>query len=265
MRFRVTWTLFLCFVALSCRASEIVTACGHHDYPPWNWKRGDEIVGACAEIVRRAFEPLGVKVSTAFVGPWKRCQASVESGRVDVNMCAFLNRDRAAYSKFMATPVAHTTQAAFVPVDRPIPFTRWSDLAGRRIVMERGVSMGEAFDVFVREHAIVHLVNDRRQAFRMLEAGRADLLATGRQIGNIQVALYGYQGRIVALPTPIERGPLYISISDRSRFHHLLAGAERFLQSTDYPALLDELLNRYRRLYLEERSGATGNATPVVP
>ncbi|MDX2480596.1 MAG: hypothetical protein QNK24_09700, partial [Desulfuromusa sp.] len=51
------------------RANQKITACGHHDYAPWNWKSGDSIIGACAEITQELFRRVGVETDLKFVGP----------------------------------------------------------------------------------------------------------------------------------------------------------------------------------------------------
>ena len=106
-----------CAVMAGCvSAAElpVVKACGHHDYPPWNWERGQQIVGACAAVARRAIERLGYRVDLSFVGPWKRCQAMVASGEVDVNICSFRNAEREAYSVFAEPRMAQNRIAVFV-------------------------------------------------------------------------------------------------------------------------------------------------------
>lgn len=40
--------------AVAAAELPVVKACGHHDYPPWNWREGQQIVGACADAAKRA-------------------------------------------------------------------------------------------------------------------------------------------------------------------------------------------------------------------
>jgi polar amino acid transport system substrate-binding protein len=155
---------------------DTVIACGHPDYPPWNWRKGNKIVGACAEVTEMLFETLGIKVDNKFSGPWKRCQSAVEQGTVDVNICAFINDQRKSYSTFIETPMGFNTTSVFVPKGKEFPFSTWDDLIGLRVVMVRGVSMGQDFDSFIQDNTYVSLVNNRQQAFNFLMLGRADFL-----------------------------------------------------------------------------------------
>jgi len=84
-------------------ASSTLTACGHHDYPPWNWHADGKIVGVCAEVVSTLYQRLGLKVDLSYVGPWARCQQKVAAGEVDINICALRNEERSRYSRFTQT------------------------------------------------------------------------------------------------------------------------------------------------------------------
>jgi polar amino acid transport system substrate-binding protein len=78
----------------SLYAQDAATACGHHDYPPWNWKKGNKIVGVCAKITETLLARLGVNIDMPYIGPWKRCQKYIETGQVDINICSFINVER---------------------------------------------------------------------------------------------------------------------------------------------------------------------------
>ncbi|GAA3930047.1 transporter substrate-binding domain-containing protein [Litoribacillus peritrichatus] len=233
--------------------SKTVIACGHPDYPPWNWKQGGKILGACAEVTAMLFENIGLKVNNIYAGPWKRCQRKVEKGTVDVNICAFINDDRKTYSTFIQTPMGHNTTSVFVPWGKEFPFTTWNDLKGLKVVMVRGVSMGQDFDSFIENHTHASRVNTREQAFEFLTLGRADFLATGRHIGILQRNLYGYSSSITVLPTPIKVGNLHISISNKSRFLKHIPELEAQLKEPDYYQKLETILSKYTLHYIRGR------------
>jgi polar amino acid transport system substrate-binding protein len=140
-------------VAAGAQGAEVPTvkACGHHDYPPWNWQHQRQIVGACATVAKRAVERLGYRVDLAYVGPWKRCQELVASGEVDVNICAFRNAEREAYSVFAQPRMGQNRISIFVGRHwrNERRFDDWQDLAGLRTAVVLGVSMGQEFDEFL--------------------------------------------------------------------------------------------------------------------
>ena len=234
-------------------SARVVTACGHHDYPPWNWQRDSEIVGACAEVARNVFEHLGHTLKVEYVGPWKRCQAMVQSGAVDVNICSFKNPERMTYSRFIEVPMGTNPIAIFVKKGREFPFAQWSDLAGRRSGIVNGVSMGPEFDHFLAtqtrlESAISPVLN-----LRKLHAERIDFAPLGLEAGQLQILLYGFGDRIVALPNPALEGKLYISISNKSvDLHPLIPAAEKYLAESERKPELKKLLRKYHDLYIQE-------------
>lgn len=235
-------------------AAREVTACGHHDYPPWNWLRANEIVGTCADVARTAFEQLGHKLNLKYVGPWMRCQALIEAGMVDVNICAFRSPERETYSRFVEVPMGVNPIAVFVKKGREFPFRQWSDLAGKRSGVVVGVSMGPEFDAFLTTQTRLERVSEPILNLRKLDAERLDFLPLGREAGMLQIQLYGFDDRIAPLPHPVLDGDLYISISNKSAdLHGQIPELERFLSRPAYKQELAKSLGRYREQYVHER------------
>jgi polar amino acid transport system substrate-binding protein len=245
---------FAVFTGLASAADlPVVKACGHHDYPPWNWQRGDQIVGACAEVTRRAIERLGYRVDLSYVGPWKRCQAMVASGEVDVNICSFRNAEREAYSVFTEPRMAQNRIAIFVhkPQAAQRRFEGWSDLKGLRSGLVLGVSMGKEFDDFLEQNTHIERVVSMKQTLNMLAMGRVDFAPFGWEAGLIEIERNGLAGRIVPLAQPALVGELYVSVSKKSPLASRVQEIGAYFMRPDYPAELDALLDAYHRLYLD--------------
>lgn len=232
----------------------VIKACGHHDYPPWNWQHDGRIVGACAAVAQRAIERLGYRVDLSYVGPWRRCQAMVRSGEVDVNICAFRNPEREAYSVFAAPRMGQNRIAVFVRSDRAaLPFARWDDLKGLRTGLVNGVSMGPEFDRFLDTHTHVDRVQTIESMLKMLVVDRVDIAPFGWEAGTIAIERSGFGGRIVPLQQPALVGELFLSVSQKSP---LAARAPEIGQYFARPGYADELrglLDEYSKLYLQSR------------
>lgn len=228
----------------------VVTACGHHDYPPWNWRLYSQIVGACADVVRDYFTSRGYEVNLQYVGPWKRCQYAVERGHVDVNICAFRNPERERYSTFVPTPMGHNEYAVFTRVDATFPFSQWEDLAGKRIAIVRGVSVGQEFDTFLRQRTALLEVGTTSQAFELLALKRVDAVTIARQSGRAVLEHISYDRLITDLPHPILKGTLYISISNKSSdLLPLVDDLAKWLSRPEYAGYLQERLEAGIRTY----------------
>jgi polar amino acid transport system substrate-binding protein len=229
--------------------SPVVKACGHHDYPPWNWQQGGRIVGACAVLAQRAIERLGYKVDLSFVGPWKRCQALIAAGQVDVNICSFRNPEREAYSVFAEPRMAQNRIAVFVQKRRApeFAFSRWEDLQGRRTGLVLGVSMGPEFDSFLERSTHIERVATVQQALQMLVANRLDIVPFGWEAGQIEVARAGLRDRVVPLEKPALVGDLWLSVSKKSPLAARVREIGEYFTRPEYAAEVQQLLEDYGR------------------
>lgn len=243
---------FLLVISSSLYSQEFVSACGHHDYPPWNWKKDGKIVGACAEVTEKLFAKLGVKVDLSYSGPWKRCQKNIEAGRIDINICSFINPSRQSYSTFITSPMGYNENVIFVKKGREFSFSNWSDLKGKVGVMMLGVSIGEDFDHFLKEHVNLIRVNSNRQVFALLELERADFSPYGRYSGLTLLKSLGQERQFSILETPVVKGKLYISMSNKSKYLHLLPQIEALMQQPSYDVWVDDLLKKYTAIYAQD-------------
>lgn len=237
-----------------------VKACGHHDYPPWNWRSGQEIVGACATMAQRAIERLGYRVDLSYRGPWKRCQEMVAAGDVDVNICAFRNAEREGYSVFAEPRMGENRISIFVgprwPQERR--FERWPDLQGLRTAVVLGVSTGQAFDDFLSTHTRVERVASVRQMLLMLEGDRIDFFPFGHEAGLMEIERNGLTGRIVPLQQPALVGDLYLSVSRKSPLAARIQDLGTYFARPGYAQELASLLREQHRRYIDARPPETG-------
>ncbi|HYD61884.1 MAG TPA: transporter substrate-binding domain-containing protein [Noviherbaspirillum sp.] len=244
-------------------AGREVTACGHHDYPPWNWVKEGEIVGVCADVARRVFERLGHTVNLSYVGPWKRCQAMIKAGEVDVNICSFRNPERETYSRFVDVPMAINPIGIFVKKGREFPLNDWSDLDGKRSGIVEGVSMGAEFDTFLKTRTRMETVTRPVLNLRKLDSERIDFVPLGLEAGRLQTRLYGFGESIVPLPKPALQGQLHIAISEHAAdLHRHIPEIEQHLSRSDYKKELSDLLRHYHELYLSESLKSASQEQP---
>lgn len=241
---------------MAVRAAEpsTVTACGHHDYPPWNWREGHEIVGACATVAKRAIERLGYRVDLSYIGPWKRCQEMVEAGRIDVNICAFRNDERERYSVFAGPRMGQHRIAIFVGRHWPPQrrFETWEDLQGLRTAVVLGVSTGQAFDDFLAARTRVQHVATVRQMLLMLDANRIDFVPFGHEALLMEIERNGLAGRIVPLAQPALVGNLYVSVSRKSPLAARIDEIGSYFARPGYAAELAQLLQESHQRYVQK-------------
>ncbi|WP_028862802.1 substrate-binding periplasmic protein [Psychromonas aquimarina] len=243
---------FLVLLFLSSPASSeqpTLKAIGHHDYAPWNWEKDNQIVGAAAEITAVLFKKAGANIDLTYLGPWKRGQGFVEHGVADINICAFINEQRKAYSVFIETPMGFIEQALFVKKGKEFPFNSWQDLKNKKVALLFGVSLGTKFDDFLNNNVKVFRANNYQLLFRQLKSERIDAVVIGRNSGQAILEAYGFAEDIVSLPNPVLTGKLYISMSKKSNYLHLLPLVEKQMQQQGYYQWVDKLLAKYTYIY----------------
>lgn len=241
------------FSAQAWSDQPMLKACGHEDYPPWNWRSDDQIVGACAEVVQTLFGHLGVRVDLSYVGPWKRCQKAVEQGSVDINICAFINPEREIYSTFIDTPMGQNQNAVFVRKGAEFRFEEWSDLSGKQGALVLGVSLGGELDEFLEKNTRIERVATFHSAFKMLQRSRVDFVILGRESGQAMLASFDMESEIVPLQTSVTSGNLYISMSKKSDWRKLLPEIEQLMNAPGYSEFVERLLRKYTRKYALEQ------------
>ena len=241
---------------LTAASAHTLSGCGHHAYPPWNWEHQGQIIGTCADVARRAFAAAGLTLKLDHVGPWARCQALIERGDVDVNICAFDSPKRRETSVIVEAAMGRNEAAIFVPRGSPLTFERWQDLQGLRVGMVHGVSLGAEFDTFLLQHTVIDRALSESLNMRKLLAGRLDAVATGRELGQLTLSVLGCQHKIQALPQAVLVGELFIQMSKRSPHLAALPKVQAFLQRPDYKTLLTQLHRHYTGLYTAQQASA---------
>ncbi|CAJ1882171.1 MULTISPECIES: substrate-binding periplasmic protein [Aeromonas] len=230
-----------------------LSACGHHDYPPWNWLSDGKIIGVCAEVVSTLYQRLGFNVDLSYVGPWARCQQKVAKGEVDINICALRNEERAHYSRFTRTPMAINDMAVFVRQPGSRLLQRREDLTGLRGAMMIGVSLGSEMDGFLQENTRIYRVNSLKQVFGLLASDRVDFVPYGRSSGRLFLSDNYPDSGLADLQWPLQRGELYISVSLQSPHLDTLEQLEPMLQTPGMSQWIDQLLEKYSDLYLQQQ------------
>lgn len=239
----------LLLAAGAALAQPVLRACAHPAAQPMSWEYRGEMHGVCVEMARRAFAAAGWVLRTEAVGPWSRCQAMVEQGQVDVIVCAFDNPRRRQYAVAMEPALARNEGALFVRRDSPLKFEGWNDLAGLRVGVGHGVSLGAEVDQQLARHASVDNALTEELNMRKLLLGRLDAVATAREAGEQLLQALGCSAQVRVLPRGLGEAPLYLHMSRRSPALEALPKAASYLLRPDYPAELQRLQRQQAELF----------------
>ncbi|MEO6278550.1 transporter substrate-binding domain-containing protein [Roseateles sp.] len=252
---RTSLLLALCLSALlaaPASAERRLRACAHPAAQPMSWEQQGRMHGVCVEMARRAFAAAGWTLEVEAVGPWARCQALVERGDVDVMACAFDNPKRREYALVVEPALARNEAALFVRRDSPLRFDTWTDLAGLRVGVGRGVSFGAEVDGQLARQAQVDNALSEDLNLRKLLLGRLDAIATAREAGTQMLRAMGCEQEVRVLPRGLGADGLHLQISRRSPAAAAAPQIRDYLQQADYPAALQQLHRQQAELYRQQ-------------
>ncbi len=246
--FILVWMLSF-FCAGTSYSMDTLIASGHPDFPPSMWRENDKIIGVGAEIARMVFTDLGIETEVKYTGNWQRVQRNAQEGQIDVIIAAYRTESREKYLNYFSIPLMYNSSHVWVWKGKGFSFNSWNDLVGKTGVAVIGASFGMKFDTIIAKHLDIRRVANHIQCFKLLKSGRVDYFPFGLYPGTIQSKRFGYADYVEFLPEPINRVPLYLSISKKSKFKKYLPEAEKRLKKYLEDGTVKKLIEKYIGYY----------------
>lgn len=243
--FRLLFFFALIALADSARAVDVVKITGHPNWPPFSWQDGDKIVGIGAELAEIVFKDVGLTVLSVPSGNWKRAQAQVEFGAVDVLMAAYKTKERTAYAAYPGTPFMEDVNVLWVARGKEFAFREWGDLKDKKGTAMLGESYGQGFDDYIKAHLQIDWVSTPTQSLQKLTLGRADYYPFSLHAGMIQIKQMDLESRITYLEKPISAENIYIAISKKSKFLSYLPRIEAAIRARRADGTVDRLIRKH--------------------
>jgi polar amino acid transport system substrate-binding protein len=243
--FRFPLLFSLLALGIPAGATDVVKITGHPNWPPFSWQDGDKIVGIGAELAKIVFKDVGLTALSEPSGNWKRAQAQVEFGAVDVLVAAYKTRERSAYMAYPATPFMEDVNVLWVVRGNEFPFREWGDLVGKKGTAMLGESYGQGFDDYIKAHLQIDWVSTPTQSLQKLAMGRADYYPFSLHGGMIQIKQMDLESRITYLEKPISAENIYIAISKKSMFLSYLPRIEAAIKARRADGTVDRLIRKH--------------------
>ena len=232
-------------ISLPASAAEPVKLTGHPNWPPFSWQDGDKIVGIGPELAEIVFNDVGLTVLSASSGNWKRAQAQVEFGAVDVLVAAYRTKERSLYMAYPKTAYMEDVNVLWVERGKEFPFREWADLKTKKGTAMLGESYGQGFDDYIKKHLQIDWVSTPRLSLQKLAMGRADYYPFSLHGGMIQIRQMGLGNRITYLEKPISAESIYITISKKSKFIGYLPRIEAAIKVRLADGTVDRLIRKH--------------------
>lgn len=226
-----------------------VRVCGNSAYPPVSWVNANEMVdGVNVAIIRMLLEPLGVTVDARQDSNWRRCLKEVELGNIDM-LSGFKTTKRQQSMIYLDAPVIRESIYLYYPIQHPLIFKDWKNLAGLRVGVLMGDSFGNEVDAALHEYPNLEFVSTQDQNLLKLADNRLDVVPMGKLSGQLDVQRLGLKGKIGYTKTDVSDF-WYLAISKKSPLANWLPLLNQRLNSLlKEPDMVPELVERYRQIY----------------
>mgnify|MGYP000147353111 CR=1 FL=1 len=228
------------FGAASAGDCKVLTATGNSEYPPYLWRKGDgskDLLGANSIIFAELGKRLGVKIELQDVGSWARAQEMLKTGRIDLMAGAFYTVPRIQYMDYVYPAFLDTTSVVWSKAGSGMPFNSRGDLVGKDGVTVINNSFGQDFDEYAKANLNLAFVASLKQAFMMINRGRADYVLYEKNPGLAYAQLLGYSGKLDILEPAISSEGLYLTVSHRSKCN---SGELRGLLAKEVQAMISD-------------------------
>ena len=231
-------TLVLSF---SASAKELMVGLANDDYAPYYYEYNGEYRGAALEVSEAVAEALGHKL-VYLRAPWKRIQAYLRSGKIDMMILYSKTPERALDVIFTDTPHIYESSDLFVLKKSLIKHEgSLSDLKTYKFGNVRGYSHGIEYNNS-KKLSKMQITNEQ-QLIRILIRGRIDI-GVGSKPVIIRTAFHmGLMDKLRFLTPPIDVGANYIAFSKARKDAQELADEfssqlKTYMKTDQYKAIL---------------------------
>ncbi|WP_262690084.1 substrate-binding periplasmic protein [Kordiimonas aestuarii] len=245
----------------SAQCDEIV-ATGHADYVPVSWQRGESLEGASVDLIRLIGNKLGIPVRVVHSGSWKRAQAAVFTGEVDLLLSLYKTSEREALLDYTS---AYTSEPVVVVTltDTDLHYRDRLDLQPYQGGVVIGDSFGEEFDAYAKASLNLHTVPTVEHLLNLLDHKRIQYAIHGLYPVLVTAHKMGMSPRMRTLVPPLTQEAMYMAISKQSGCGGLVHVISSEIEKMRASGLVDTLLNDNWNKWAKHEN--IGLAPPALP
>lgn len=187
---------------------------------------GETYLGMASDVMELISKRLGVSLSVVTGISWPEVHEQAKKGGIDLLPAVTETGPRSQYLSF-TRPYLVFPQVIFTRNDADFFLQNTDDLAGRRVVVERGYVTEERLS---RDYPLLQLVkvDNSEEALRKLSAGEVDAYVGNLTIGSYLITEHGLNNIKVAAPTSYTNR---LSIGVRKDWPELLPIIQKALDS----------------------------------
>lgn len=231
-------------------AAKTIIISGHPEYPPVMWQEGDNIVGVGPEILKMAFEGLGITVDSKFKGSWTQVLESTKEGDIDAVAGIYMTAQNKTFFNY-SIPFMKDPVVIFVAKGKTFPYEKWDDLIGKKGTTTIGDSFGKEFDKFISGKLTISRTLKIEGNFNKIISGEADYFISSMYSGLIEAGKLGISDKIEYLPVFATAETFYIGMFKESKFLRYMPQINEKIEKLVKDGTVDKLIDEKMKNYIE--------------
>lgn len=245
VRSAVLWVLLMWPCAWAAPAEELKMVY-FDDFAPYSWRdEQGQMRGLMIDVMDRVAARMGLRVYHEGY-PWQRAQKMVRLAQAD-GFVTVATRERRSYTLVVEEPVATTVVTVFTRLGHPrmTDFqraNRLNDFKSLTFLDYFGNGWGKENLAGFTVHHTINVDN----VFKMLAAGRGDLMVTDPLVARFKLNQLGLSGLVVEVPLLLSSTPFNLCIGKHSRFNARITEFNSALQQLRESGELARIVERYR-------------------
>ena len=239
-------SVLLISIASFTFASESFKISGNPNGPPVSWEENGELKGCAPALASSIFSLLNIKYRFASSGNWKNAQELARSGEVDMLVAAYRNNEREKYLLF-SEPFLIQPIVVVVKKGQEFKLSRWTDLIGKKGVINAGESYGEDLDRFISSKLDVDFVPFER-AIQRIVRDEADFMIIDLYTALVYQGFLHGQDAVSVLEPALSVQAFHFAINRNSELaSHLETINEKIRAKKDSGEITNLLLAQFDR------------------
>ena len=238
---------------------------GHPNSPPFSWNQHKQLQGAHVELAQLLGHDLNIPIEILFSGHWKRVQARVASGDIDVIMGLYKNTPREKLFDYTGPIFDDYVVVVSLQTTNLVYSGAWEDLKYYRGANILGESQGEKFDAFMKSSLHIEKPPTLKSMIKLLTHGRVDYGI--HSVHPVSNALYllRLENLIQVHTIPISTEPLYFAFSKKSKCKHLVGPVSKLIEGYKKAGITQMLLQKYKNLWKRENKPLRARSEAALP
>lgn len=245
IRSMILWGLLMWQSALAVAPAELKMVY-FDDFAPYSWRdEQGKMRGLMIDLMDQVAAQMGLPITHEGY-PWQRAQKLVRMQQAD-GFVTIATEERRTYTLIVTEPVASTDLTLFTRQGHPqmAAFLRAKGLGDLKTFTFLDY-FGNGWSKQNLVGFTVHRTNNVDNIFKMLAAGRGDLIVTDPLVARFKLNELGLSGQVVEVPLMVASTPFNLCIGKHSRFNTLIAEFNSTLQQLRSKGELARITARYR-------------------